>query len=101
MVPTYTSKGDRRYRYYVCRVAQEKGRSACPTKSVAAGLIEESVVAQVRAALTAEDTREKLEISETDWRAFDENEPGDLVRRIVQRVVYDGTSGAVSLELGK
>ena len=76
-------------------------RSACPTKSVAARLIEESVVAQVRATLTAEDAREQLEISETDWRAFGENQLGDFVQRIVQRVVYDGTSGAVSLELGK
>ena len=101
MVPTYTSKGDRRYRYYVCRVAQEKGRSACLTKSVAARALEESVVVQVRAALTTEDTRKHLEISETDWRAFGENEFGDVVRRVVQRVEYDGTSGAVSLELGK
>jgi site-specific DNA recombinase len=101
MVPTYTSKGDQRYRYYVCRAAQEKGRGACPTKSVAARLIEESVVAQVRAALAAEDTRKQLDISETDWRAFGESELGDFVRKIVQRVVYDGTSGAVSLELGK
>ena len=33
MVPTYTSKGDRRYRYYVCRVAQEKGVPAQPSPS--------------------------------------------------------------------
>jgi site-specific DNA recombinase len=28
MVPTYTSKGDRRYRYYVCGIAREKVRSS-------------------------------------------------------------------------
>ena len=44
MVPTYTSKGERRYRYYVCRMAKEKGWDACPTKSIAARAIEESVV---------------------------------------------------------
>ena len=100
MVPTYTSKGDRRYRYYVCRV-MEKGKPMCPTKSVAARKIEDSVVAQIRAAFTPEDTRKQFEISETDWRAFTENDPGDLIRRMVQQVVYDGSSGAVSLELGK
>src|SRR5579871_3463670 len=52
MVPTYTSKGDRRYRYYVCRSAPHQARSACVVKSIAARRIEESVLAQVRSALT-------------------------------------------------
>jgi site-specific DNA recombinase len=101
MVPTYTSKGDRRYRYYVCRVAHKKGWNVCPTKSIAAGVIEKSVVTQLRSALNVDGTREQLEISEADWLAFDEGDPGGLVRAVVQRIAYDGTSGAVSLELGK
>jgi site-specific DNA recombinase len=99
MVPTYTSKGDRRYRYYVCRVAQERGRSACPTKSIAAGGIEESILTQLRSALSVESARDELRVSEADWLTFDERDPGKLVRAIVQRVTYDGTNGAVSLEL--
>jgi site-specific DNA recombinase len=99
MVPTYTAKGGRRYRYYVCRVAKEKGWRACPTKSVAAGVIEESVVTQLRSALTVDGARGQLQASEADWLAFDEGDPGNLVRAVVQRVVFDGTSGAVSLEL--
>ena len=100
MVPTYTSKGDRRYRYYVCRVAQEKGWDACPTKSIAARVIEKSVVTQLRTALEADGVRDQLRVSDTDWLAFDEGDPGDLVRAVVQRVAYDGATGAVSLELG-
>jgi site-specific DNA recombinase len=99
MVPTYTSKGDRRYRYYVCRPTQEKGRSACPTKSIAAGGIEESILTQLRSALSVESARDELRVSEADWLTFDERDPGKLVRAIVQRVTYDGTNGAVSLEL--
>jgi site-specific DNA recombinase len=99
MVPTYTSKGDRRYRYYVCRVAQERGRSACPTKSIAASGIEESILTQLRSALSVESARDELRVSEADWLTFDERDPGKLVRAIVQRVTYDGTNGAVSLEL--
>ena len=99
MVPTYTSKDDRRYRYYVCRLAREEGWNACPTKSVAAGVIEESVVTQLRSALSADGARDQLQVSEEDWLAFDEASPGDLVRAVVRRVAYDGTSGAVSLEL--
>ena len=99
MVPTYTSKGDRRYRYYVCRVAHEKGWQACATKAIAASLIEESVVTQIRSALRAEGTCDELQVSNADRLAFDEGDPGDLVRAVVQRITYDGTNGAVSLEL--
>jgi site-specific DNA recombinase len=99
MVPTYTSKGDRRYRYYVCRATSQKARSACQIKSIAARRIEESVLAQVRSALTAEDARAQLNVSEADWQAFRENDSGNLFRRMVRRVVYNGTNGAVSLEL--
>ena len=49
MMHTYTLKGSRRYRYYVCITAQQKGWDACPTKSVAAQSIEDSVVARIRA----------------------------------------------------
>jgi site-specific DNA recombinase len=101
MVSTYTSKGDRRYRYYVCRVAQEKGWSACPTKAIAARAIEDSVVTQLRSALGGDGARDQLRVSDADWLAFDEGDPGDLIRAVVQRVTYDGTNGGVSLELGR
>jgi site-specific DNA recombinase len=49
MVHTYTAKGSRRYRYYVCLTAQQRGWDACPTKSVAAQLIEDAIVGRIRA----------------------------------------------------
>ncbi len=49
MTHTYTSKGNRRYRYYVCQTAQKRGRHACPSKSVPAEEIERFVVDQIRA----------------------------------------------------
>jgi site-specific DNA recombinase len=101
MKPTYTAKGDRRYRYYVCRAVGAKGRNACPTKAVSAGAIEESVVVQLQSALSAEDTRQQLDIPEVAWQAFRENGSGDFVRAIVKRVAYDSTSGRVTLELGR
>jgi hypothetical protein len=99
MVPTYTSKAGRRYRYYLCRTVREKGWKACPTKSIAAGAIEESVVGQLRLALQVESAREELRVSEADWLAFDEYNPDSLLKAVVRRVAYDGTSGTVSLEL--
>jgi site-specific DNA recombinase len=45
---TYTAKGGRRYRYYVCHTAQQRGWDACPSKSLPAQQIEDSVADHVR-----------------------------------------------------
>lgn len=98
MKPTYTSKGDRRFRYYVCRAAKN---NTCPTKSVAARVIEGSVVEQVRLALGSEKARAELNVFETERQSFDEDRPEEFIRSIVRRVVYEGVTGTVSLELGR
>jgi site-specific DNA recombinase len=82
MVPTYTSKQGRRYRYYVCRNARRNGWQSCPTKAVSADLIEQSVTEQVTRCMTDPD-------SDTQ----------DLVRRVVRHVSYDGVTGRVALTI--
>jgi site-specific DNA recombinase len=52
MIPTYTAKPGRRYRYYVCQTVRQKGWSSCPTKSVPARLLEDAVLDQLRTAST-------------------------------------------------
>jgi site-specific DNA recombinase len=49
MTPSYTTKGNRRHRYYVCQTRLRKGAHACPTGRVAAHVIEKRVVEQIRA----------------------------------------------------
>jgi site-specific DNA recombinase len=49
MSHTYTAKGNKRYRYYVCGTAQQRGWSECPAPSIPAGEIERFVVDQIRA----------------------------------------------------
>ena len=49
MVHTFTKKGARRYRYYTCLHAQQRGWQVCPAPSVPAGEIERFVVDQIRA----------------------------------------------------
>jgi site-specific DNA recombinase len=83
MVPSYTSKQGRRYRYYVCRTARKNGWQACPTKAVSADLIEESVT-------------EQLVKNVPDA----EGEPHELVRCLVRQVTYDGATGRVNLTIG-
>jgi site-specific DNA recombinase len=98
MVPTYTAKRGRRFRYYVCRSARRNGWSACPTKSVPARLIEDSVLEQLRRALTDRGTRDQLGVTDADMEAFGPD-PIDLVKALVKSVNYDGRTGAVSLNL--
>jgi DNA invertase Pin-like site-specific DNA recombinase len=49
MTSTYTRKGGRTYRYYVCTKASKSGYDSCPVKTVAAGDMEQAVLSQVRA----------------------------------------------------
>jgi site-specific DNA recombinase len=48
MVHSYTTKGSRRYRYYVCSRAQKEGWTRCPTRGIPAGEIERYMVEQIR-----------------------------------------------------
>jgi site-specific DNA recombinase len=99
MIATYTAKRDRRYRYYVCQAARQNGWDSCPTKSVPAALIEDSVVAQLRIALSTDQIRDQLELDETDWQAFLQGSPAEVVRAAVEQIGYDGTTGDVRLKL--
>jgi len=55
MVHTYTNKNGKRYRYYVCLNAQQRGWSSCPTKSLNAHEIETAVVEHIRGLGTNEE----------------------------------------------
>ena len=48
MIHTYTMRNSKRYRYYVCYGAQQKGWKTCETKSVAAQAIESAVLDSIR-----------------------------------------------------
>jgi site-specific DNA recombinase len=100
MIATYTAKRGRRYRYYVCQAARQNGWNSCPTKSVAAGLLEDSVIAQLRGALNTEEARAQLRISSAEWQEFEQGARAGLVRAIVEQIGYEGATGAVVLKLG-
>jgi site-specific DNA recombinase len=48
MTHTYSSRGNRRYRYYACSNAQKHGWKVCPSPSVPAGEIERFVVERIK-----------------------------------------------------
>ncbi len=71
MSPAHSTKRQRRYRYYVCMVAQKRGWHACPTKSVPADQIEKFVVEQIKCVgrdpdLIAETIRQVNEATKTE-----------------------------------
>ena len=86
MAHTYAAAHGRRYRYYVCRRPRQRTGVACPTRAVSARVIEESVVTQLQQRLGEGQTREPSEME-------------NLVRRLVERVSYDGMTGGVQLRL--
>ena len=45
---TFSKKGKRRYRYYLCLRANKRGYDACPVRTVPAGDIEQAVLIQLR-----------------------------------------------------
>ncbi len=48
MSPSHTTKGDKRYRYYVCSNAQKRGWDRCPSKAVPAAQIEQLVLERIK-----------------------------------------------------
>lgn len=48
MIQSITTRGQKRYRYYVCSHAQKNGWDSCPTKSLPAAEIEAFVIDRIR-----------------------------------------------------
>ena len=84
MIPSETRKQGRSYRYYVCANAQRRGWNACPSQSIAAKVIEESVLEQIRN-------------NGKRGKRHQQEHVGERLNRLVERVGYDGTTGRVTL----
>jgi site-specific DNA recombinase len=90
MVYSYSMKNDRQYPYYVCLNAQRKGWAACPSKSLPARRIEESVLARVRGAQPA-----RFGVSE--WEQMERTRQVEAIRAVVERIGYDGVVRKISI----
>ncbi|MCC7137583.1 MAG: recombinase family protein [Planctomycetes bacterium] len=119
MMPTYTKRTDRLYRYYVCRRTREEGWDACATKSVAAEEIERIVAEQIRAIgrdpevfeatlaaararadgsrVNAQDLGRALALWDDVWAALTPREQARVMALLVEDVAYDGATGSAAL----
>jgi len=91
MVYSYSSKGGRKYPYYVCRNAQQKGWATCPSKSLPARAIEESVVERIREAKVAGIA------DAAEWDQMNRVLQVEAIHSVIARVGYDGRDRQISI----
>jgi hypothetical protein len=90
MVYSYSAKNGRKYPYYVCRQAQRQGWATCPSKSLPAQVIEESVLRQMREA--------RIGIADaSEWERMDRTDQLATLRSVVARIGYDGRVKRISI----
>jgi site-specific DNA recombinase len=92
MVAGYTTKGGRRYSYYVCQTAQKRGAGACRGKLVAAGRIERAVVGVlygIAGQPGGERLGKTLPIDPGSWEELERKEQCQMVAAAVEQIRYD------------
>jgi site-specific DNA recombinase len=102
MVPAYTNRGSRRYRYYVCVKAQKQGVKACPGQMVAAERIEDAVVAKLFELMETRDLRvqvEGLPESHKDWSGLERGQQHGLLEQTIESIRYDHRRQQAGLRL--
>ena len=122
MLHSYTNKGNRRWRYYVCRKAQQHGWTSCPAPSLPAPEIERFVAEQIKGIVaspemleaTLEQVRQQMQsdtecnVTEAEvaaalgefnrlWEALTSSEKTRVMSVLVEQVIYDGVAGQVQI----
>lgn len=109
MTHTYSKKGNRLYRYYMCLTRMKRGADACPTPSLPAQEIEDFVVEQIRKVardpelvhqVFTEATRQHRKLApklekERKRLVKDRQAKGEDIRRLVDTVGTNGESTAL------
>ena len=93
MISSHSTKGSRRYRYYLCSQAQKRGWKTCPAPSVAAGKIDRLVTEQIQ---KLSDGCGRGAFASW-WQALPALAQARVVRRLVERIDYDGVRGTVAI----
>ncbi|TWU38577.1 recombinase family protein [Novipirellula artificiosorum] len=84
MTHSYSCKGSKRYRYYVCGTAMQKGWAECPAPSVPAGEIERFVVQQIQSIGTDEELLDQT-IGQIESRSKQQQEALESERKGLER----------------
>ncbi|MFO0935524.1 MAG: recombinase family protein [Gemmataceae bacterium] len=84
MTAAHTTKGTKRYRYYVCTNAQKRGWGQCPHPSVSAPMIENAVVEQITRIGKEPGLAERI-IEESQRQDLEHREAHDRERQTLER----------------
>jgi site-specific DNA recombinase len=103
MLPTYSSKKNTKYRYYVCHRAQSNGYQGCPTRSANAQAIETAVVEKVSWLLDniPELKSKTLVLNTPMWELLFPQERRRVMNLLVRSAEYQGQSKKIALELNQ
>jgi len=116
MVHSYTSRGTRRYRYYLCNNAQGRGYANCPSPTAPAPELERFVIEEVRgladdpdlstlvaarnspeedddAPITEGDLRQAIGWFGMSWDGWNPREQAGRLAGLIRTVHYDGRAG--------
>jgi hypothetical protein len=93
MTSSHSTKGTRRYRYYVCRQAQKHGWQTCPAPALPAGAIEDLVVQQIHGLAPADAAETFLAV----WHALPLTQQARVLHRLVERIDYQAAQQTVSI----
>jgi DNA invertase Pin-like site-specific DNA recombinase len=102
MVPAYTTRGSRRYRYYMCRKAQKQGVKACPGQMVTAERMELAVVQKLYELIANEDWQNQPSAfpeSRSDWDVLPRDQQHGLLEQAVDRICYDHRREQAGIQL--
>ncbi len=87
MAHSFTNKGNRQYRYYVCTNAQRRGWKQCPSKSIPAEQIEQFVVDQIRA-IGMDPTVMALTLEQARSQALEESAALESDMTVAEREIH-------------
>ena len=90
MIYVWAGKKERRYPYYVCLRAHRSGWSTCPSKSLPAQALEETVLSRIR-------ERSSPLLDWVEWEAADRTRQIAMLDAVVERVSFDGARQQISI----
>jgi site-specific DNA recombinase len=99
MTPTYASKnGGRRYGYYVCTNALQRGRTGCPSRLLPGAAIEQWVLQRLQEVAREADAKQTSSFAELDdWEKMSAEERRQMLHSWIERVNYDGTKSKAAI----
>jgi site-specific DNA recombinase len=100
MTPTWACKNDgRRYGYYVCSNALQRGRSYCPSRPLPQVTIDQWVLDRLGEVAGETHQKESTFAQLARWDALAAEERQRLLRAWIERVDFDGPQGQATITL--